>query len=131
MYTLLGKKNKFSSGNVTLSLDLFGKMILPICTYNCKVWGASYFPYKFSARDFSAKKQLKNSTDKLQGSFVKRIVGVHPRTSNWAVKSATNRNPILIKIIKRMIGFWSHIKESESPITQYTLKLANKICNKG
>ena len=56
MCTLLGKKNKFSSGNVTLLLDLFGKMILPICTYNCEVWGASYFPYKFSARDLSAKK---------------------------------------------------------------------------
>ena len=30
-----------------------------------------------------------------------------------------------------MIGFWSHIKESESPITQDTLKLANKIHNEG
>ena len=30
-----------------------------------------------------------------------------------------------------MIGFRSHLKESESPITQDTLKLANKIHNKG
>ena len=77
------------------------------------------------------KKQLKYSIDKLQGSFVKRILGVHARTSNLAVKSATNRNPILIKIIKRMIGFWSHINEYESPITQDTWKLVNKICNEG
>ena len=28
-------------------------------------------------------------------------------------------------MIKRLIGFWSHIKESETPITQDTLKLAN------
>ena len=28
-----------------------------------------------------------------------------------------------------MIGFWSHIKESESPITKDTLKPANKIYN--
>ena len=28
-----------------------------------------------------------------------------------------------------MIVFWSHIKESESPITQDTLKLAKKIHN--
>ena len=90
-----------------------------------------FFPYKFSARDFLAEKQLKNPIDKLQGSFLKRILGVHVRTCNWAVKSETNRNSILIKIIKRMIGFWSHIKESESPITQDTLKLANKIHNKG
>ena len=30
-----------------------------------------------------------------------------------------------------MVGFWSHIKYSESPITQDTLKLANKIQNEG
>ena len=30
-----------------------------------------------------------------------------------------------------MIGFWSHIKESESPVTQDTLKLTNKIHNEG
>ena len=30
-----------------------------------------------------------------------------------------------------MIGFWSHIKASESPITQNTLNLANKIHNEG
>ena len=33
---------------------------------------------------------------------------------------------MLIKFIKRMIGFWIHIRKSESPITQDTLKLANK-----
>ena len=69
--------------------------------------------------------------DKLQGSYLKHIFGVHGRTSNWAVKSGTNRNSILTKIIKRIIGIWSHIKESESPITQDTLKLANKIHNEG
>ena len=131
MYTLLGNVNKFSSGNVTILLDLFDKMILPICTYNCEVWGVFFPPYKFSARDYLAEKQLKNSIDKLQGLYLKHTLGVRARSSNWAVKSETNRNSVLIKIIKRMVGFWSHIKESESPITQDTLKLANKIYNEG
>ena len=93
-------------------------------------YGVCLFFHKNSQpdRDFLAEKQLKNPADKLQGSFLKHILGVHDCTSNWAVKSGTNS--ILIKIIKRMIGFWSHIKESESPITQDTLKLANKIHNK-
>ena len=30
-----------------------------------------------------------------------------------------------------MIGFRSHLKESERPVTQDTLKLANKIHNEG
>ena len=34
MYTLLDNVNKFSSGNATILLNLFDKMILPICTYN-------------------------------------------------------------------------------------------------
>ena len=126
----MGIVNKFSSGNVTILLDLFDKLILPICTYNCEVWAASFFPYKFSARDFLVEKQLKNPIDKLQGSYLKHNLGIHASFSNWAVKSEINRNSVLIKIIKRMVGFWSHIKESESPITQDTLKLANKIHNK-
>ena len=68
--------------------------------------------------------------DKLQGSFLNYILGFLACTSNWAVKSETNRNSMLIKIIKRMIGFWSHIKEYENPITQDILKLAKKIHRK-
>ena len=30
-----------------------------------------------------------------------------------------------------MIGFWSHIIKSESPVAKYTLKLVNKIYNEG
>ena len=43
MYTLPGNVNKFSSGNVTILLDLFDKMILPICNYSCEVRGMSFF----------------------------------------------------------------------------------------
>ena len=52
-------------------------MILPICTYNCELWVATFFPYKFSARDFLAEKQHKIHIDKLQGSFLKHTLGVH------------------------------------------------------
>ena len=30
-----------------------------------------------------------------------------------------------------MIGFWNYMRDSESPITQDTLKLADKIHNEG
>ena len=61
-------------------------MILPICTYKCEVWGTSFFIYKFLARDFLAEKQIKNSIEKLQRSFLKRILGVNALTSNWESK---------------------------------------------
>ena len=90
MYTVLGIVNKFSSRDVRILLDLFDKMILPICTYDCEVWRVSFSPYKFSATDFLAEKQLKNPIEKLQGSYLKYNLGVHVHSSNWAVKSETN-----------------------------------------
>ena len=42
MYTLLGSTNKFVSGNLRVSLTLFDRMILPICTYNCEVCGSTF-----------------------------------------------------------------------------------------
>ena len=68
IYTLLGNLNKFYTGNIKILIDLFDKMILPICTYNCEVWVASFFSFiKSSPSDFLPEKQCKNPTDKLQG----------------------------------------------------------------
>ena len=69
MYTLLGNVNKFYAGNIKILIDLFDKMILPICTYNCEVLGASFFSSKSSPSNFLPEKQCKNPIDKLQGSF--------------------------------------------------------------
>ena len=77
MYTRLGNINKFHAGNIKILIDLFNKMILPICTYNCEVWGALFFSSKSSPSDFLSEKQCKNPIDKLQGSFLKYILGVH------------------------------------------------------
>ena len=93
MYTLLGNVNKFYAGNIKILIDLFDKMILPI-TYNCEAQGASFFSPKSSRSNFLSEKQCKNPIDKLQGSFLKHILGVHSRASNWAVESETNRNSV-------------------------------------
>ena len=69
MYTLLGNVSKFYAGNIKILIDLFDKMILPICTYNCEVLGASFFSSKSSPSNFLPEKQCKNPIDKLQGSF--------------------------------------------------------------
>ena len=91
-------------------------MILPKCTYNCHVWGASFFSSKSLPSDFLSEKQCKNPIDKLQGSFLKHILGVHSRASNWAVESETNRNSVIPHIVRRMIGFYNHLRNLESPI---------------
>ena len=69
MYTLLGNVNKHYAGNIKILIDLFGKMILPICTYNCEIWGASFFSSNSSLSNFLSEKQRKNLIDKLKDHF--------------------------------------------------------------
>ena len=62
--------------------------------------------------------------DKLQGSLLKHILAVHSGASNWAVESETNRNSVIPHIVRRMIGFYNHLKNSESQIIIDSLKLS-------
>ena len=56
MHTFLGNVNKFYAGNIKILIDLFNKMVLPICTYNCENWGASFYSSKSSPSDFLSEK---------------------------------------------------------------------------
>ena len=96
MYNLLGNTNKFLSGNIRILIDLFDKIILPICTYNCEVWGASLFTINSSPGDFLSEEQCKNPIDRLRLKFLKHVLGVNQRSTNWAVLSETNRNSLII-----------------------------------
>ena len=86
MYNLLGNVNKHLSGNVYILTELFDKMILPTCTYDCEIWGASFFPKNFLPADFLSEKQCKNPLDRPHCSFLKYILCVNSTTSNWTVQ---------------------------------------------
>ena len=101
-------------------------MILPI-TYNCEAQGASFFSPTSSRSNFLSEKQCKNPIDKLQGLFLKHNLGVHSRASNWAVESKTNRNSVIPHIVRRIIGFYNHLRNSESPIIINSLKLSMEL----
>ena len=131
MYNLLGNTNKFLSSNIRILIDLFDKMILPICTYICEVWGASLFTMKFSPCDFLSEKQCKSPIDNLHLKFLKHILGVNQRATNWAVLSETNRNSLIKKIIDKMIGYRICIKNSPSPIIQDVLELSKQLHREG
>ena len=74
MYTLLGNENKFYAGNIEILIDLFNKMIIPICTYNYEVWGLHFSALNHCPAIFYQKNNVyKNLTDKVQGSFLKHI----------------------------------------------------------
>ena len=127
MYTLLGSTNKFASGNLKVLLKLFDRMILPICIYNCEVWGSTFFTRKCVPSDFLSKRQLKNAVDKLHYVFMKQILGANSKASNWAVLSETNRPSLTPGIMTRMIQFWKYLKDSPSPIIEETVKLSKNL----
>ena len=73
-------------------LDLFDRVVIPICTYNSEVWGSPLFTQKFAPTVFLFKKQLNNSLDILHCSFLKQILGINSMVANWAVLNETNRH---------------------------------------
>ena len=69
MYTVLDNVTKLCAGNVEILLDLFDKMMLPVCTYNYKVCGASFSSTKFPSSSLLLEKQHNNTVSKLQRLF--------------------------------------------------------------
>ena len=70
-------KNTFQE--ICILTELFDKMVLPICTYNCEVCGASYFLKISHLLIFYQKKQCKNSLDNLYCFFfLKHILALTP-----------------------------------------------------
>ena len=87
--------------------------------------GHFIFSSKSLPRDFLFEKQCKNPIDQLQGSFFNPwILGVHSRAYNRAVESKANRNSFIPLIVGRMIEFYNHLSNSESPIIIDSLKLS-------
>ena len=58
---------------------------------------------------------------------MKHILGAHSQASNWAVESETNKNSVISHIVRRMIGFYHHLRKSESPIIINSLKLSMEL----
>ena len=69
MYTLLSHTNKYSGGTIKLPMDLFDKIIVPICTYNSEVWGSALFTKQFLAIVFYLKINRKTQYRKFKYRF--------------------------------------------------------------
>ena len=116
----LGRKALFSlnakAGRLQLPpdihIDLFQKMILPICIYGCEVWG------------YANLQQLEIFYRK----FLKRVLWVNKSTPNCIVYGETGTFPIENLIYNRMIAFWIRISEGKtSKLSTSFFKLIYKL----
>ena len=87
------------------------------------------FTRKFVPSDFLSE-QLKNAIDKLHCVFIKQILDVYSKASNWAMLSETNRSSLIPRIMTRMISDWKHLQDSPSPVIQETVKLSKALHEK-
>ncbi|KAK6191078.1 hypothetical protein SNE40_002826 [Patella caerulea] len=83
------------------SLFLFDRMILPILTYGCEIWG------------FVDIKNIEN----VHLNFCKFILHVNSRTSHAAVYGELGREPIYITYMSKLIKYW--LKLLEMPTDRY------------
>ena len=87
--------------------------------------GSGFLTKQSSRHSFLSENQQKDPVEKIQISFLKHLIGVNSRSTNWAVLSETNSKPILCKRILKIVRYWERIKELRSPILKAVL-ITNK-----
>ena len=95
-----------------IHIDLFHKLVLPICMYGCEVWGYA-------------------NLEKLEifyRKFLKRVLCLNKSTPNCVVYGETGTVPISNLTNKRMISFWIKVSEGkQSKLSTSFYKLIYKL----
>ena len=116
---------------ILIWLKLLQAIIEPILLYGSEVWG----PQTNQLFD----QWEKHSIEIANTEFCKSILQVHRTTTNNACRAELGQYPLLLKIQKRSIKYWLHLKQSDphsfqhkalqsqemnrSPLTQLVLRL--------
>ena len=88
---------------IDIQLDLFDKLVLPVLTYGCEIWGFE-------------------SLDKVEifyRKFLKTVLKVKNRTPSVMVYGETGTKKIELHIKNRMISFWSRLLEGKQNKLSY------------
>jgi hypothetical protein len=95
--------------------------IKPIVLYGCEIWGTfNSNTARFRNGTVSPDRIYSNLTgEKLHNKFCKFILGVHKKTTNFAVLSELGRFPLYYDIIKRIFHYWNRLEYLEKfPLLQ-------------
>ena len=126
MFTILKSVNKYYAGNVKILLELFDKMVVPIALYNSEVWGDILLPNNGRSENYLSESNIVNIVEKLQNRFLKYILGVNIKSTNWAVRSELGRTPLTMKAYERIITYYKHVHKSKSRLLQEALNIRTK-----
>ena len=97
IFCLYKYTRKFRNLDIGIQLELFDKLITPILTYGCEVWG-------FHSAD---------ATEKVQTSFCKKLLGLKWNTENSIVLGELGRYTLKSVWYVRIIKYWLKVINCE------------------
>ena len=107
--------------NVKTSMHVFDHTIKPILLYGCEIWGSfNTTTARFRHGNIPLNKMFSNIvSEKLHMKFCKFILGVHKKTTNFAVFSELGRFPLYFDIVKNLINYWLRLESLDAfPLLQ-------------
>ena len=115
----LNSKYKVSKLPERLAIKIFNTLITPILLYGSEVWG----PFM----DFDYLTWNTSKIERVQTQFIKRLLGCNTQTSNIMARAEVGARPLLLNIIKRIIGYTKTIvKRPNSTVhTAFTYECEN------
>ena len=87
---------------VSLGLELFDKLVVPILLYGSEVWGYEY----------------RDSIEKVQRKYCKLLLGIASSTPNDVVLGELGRLPLYTQYMPRCIKFWLKVIRSRNRYTK-------------
>ena len=116
LYSL--KRNIISlNPKIHTSIHIFDHTIKPILLYGSEIWACS-IPKKTSVDDLFDFTKIARSffSEKLHIHFCKYILGVHKRSSNFAVFSELGRYPLQINILLSTLSYWHRLENTNTEL---------------
>ena len=106
------KAEYFSLGpGVNSSLHVFDHTIKSILHYGADIWGC-YMPKSFKTVHFCDFTKLSSFSpaSKMEIHFIKNVLGVHKKSSNFASISEVGRHPLIFDSIKSSISYFYRLE---------------------
>ena len=107
-----------------LNLQLFDKLIKPICLYGSEIWAESLVNNTVETKCSGIFERAENKLiERLHIKYCKIALGVHNKSTNKAVMGELGRYPLTLDVLVQIVKFFIHVNENKnnSPLLEAAL----------
>ena len=122
-YFKLQKNFLSMNPKVKTCLNVFDHTIKPILLYDSEIWGSFNCKSSKFRRDNVSLDHIYSNTicEKLHTKLGKFLLGVHRKSTNFAVLSELGRFPLHFDIVKSIVRYWQRLECLEENQTEFPL----------